>query len=622
MRASAACLPVALVLGACGETPRPPSVLLVTLDTTRADRIGCYDGPGSFGDTGAGTPHLDALAARGVRFERAYTTAPITLPAHASLLTGTYPPYHGVRDNGTYRLPAAATTLTELLADRGYRTAACVAAYPLFPEYGLDQGFELYDFPLLEEPEPDLAGGERRAASVVDAALPWLRRFAPDEPTFLWLHFYDPHWSYKPPAPFAARYPEDPYQGEISYADAQLGRVLAELEELGVLDNTLVVVAADHGEEFGEHGEKTHALLVYDTTLHVPLIFAGPGVPEGTSVSGPVSLVDVLPTLAELLDLPLPEEVQGRSLVALLEGEPDAVPPPVIYAESWYGRLHHGWSELRAVVQRDGDADWKLIDAPRAEGGARELFSLTRDRAELQDLVALEPERAAELARELDRLAGSTAGGLDARVALDTEGAAMLRDLGYAGTEQLDVPAVGLLGDPRLLVGTAQDLADATDLLIDGELDAALPLIEALEAREPGSLTALELRGLHELLRGQANDDSAALERAARAFREATRLQPRHEANWLRLSIALRDLRRYPEAIRALRASMTLAPVTKDMLAVEHVYLDEFKQLAHAREARGDFASALDCWEDLVQLEPGNAAMVQERDRVRMLTER
>src|SRR5262245_49852554 len=278
---------------ACGSDRRPTSILLVTLDTTRADRIGCY------GRADAGTPALDALAARGARFERAYTTAPITLPAHASLLTGSTPPHHGLRDNGLAALDESAETLAETCARAGRRTAATVSAFPLARSFGLAQGFELYDDEFGNSATAPGAMRQRNGDETVRAARAWLAALAPDEAFFLWVHLFDAHEPYQAPAEFAQRFPGDPYQAEVAFADSSLGELCAALATLGRAEDTVVCVAADHGEGLGEHGEDTHALLLYDSTVHVPLVFAGPGVAPRV-VAEPVSVADAAATLVEL----------------------------------------------------------------------------------------------------------------------------------------------------------------------------------------------------------------------------------------------------------------------------------------------------------------------------------
>jgi len=279
---------LACLAGCTQQGAGPPSILLVTLDTTRADRIGAY------GRAGARTPTLDRLARQGILFERAIAPTPITLPSHASILTGVYPTAHGVRDNAVFALAPEARLVSEVLAERGWRTAAFVGSFVLHPRFGLDQGFEVYHAPQpTREPMRDRYV-ERPANEVVDDALAWLSGLAAGERFFVWLHFFDPHIPYEPPP--AWREPSvHPYEGEIAFCDAQLGRLLEALEEAGRARNLLVAVTADHGESLGEHGEETHGVFIYQATLHVPLILSGEPVARarGQRVGHAVSTVDV-----------------------------------------------------------------------------------------------------------------------------------------------------------------------------------------------------------------------------------------------------------------------------------------------------------------------------------------
>lgn len=550
-RAVAWACAAALLLPACGETtPRPTSVLLITLDTTRADRLGCYGKPA------AGTPVLDALAARGVLCEAAYTTAPITLPAHASILTGLTPPQHGARDNGAYRVDGSLETAAELLATPDRRAAAFVAAFPLYAQFGLDQGFEVYD--------DDLRGGrkgslvsERPGNAVTNATLRWLEQLDEGEAFFAWTHYYDPHQAWQPPPQFAARFPGDPYQAEIAFVDAQIGRLLEHLERDGRLDDTLVVVVADHGEGLGEHGEETHAELVYDSTMRVPLLLAGPGVPAGRRLTRTVSVVDVLPTLTELLGLPTPD-VRGRSLAPLWRGETDE--HPVAYLESLYCELHNGWSPLQGVV----DGEHKLIVAPRTEGAVAELYALSRDPHERVDLAAREPERVAELRATLAAVLRATpprTSAASTREATPDELAA-LAELGYVHDEH-EASQAGR--HPRDMVHLAAVYSQGRHQLAAGRLDDLARTVERIEADDPGGLMALELRA--RLLGARAQDDPAVSDAAKQAWSEAVSRNPGRRGFWRGLAAICRQRGELVEAWRHLHQATRVAPATPELQA-------------------------------------------------------
>jgi arylsulfatase A-like enzyme len=292
-----------------------PNLVLVTLDTTRADHLGAY------GYAAARTPNLDALAARGVLFSEAVSTAPLTLPAHSSIMTGMYPAYHGVRINGNAALGRSQQTLAEVLSARGYATGGFVGAFVLDGRWGLNQGFARYDdrFDLEKHKHLDLGAVQRPGNEVVDAALGWLEDHK-DDPFFAWVHLYDPHTPYEPPEPFLSDYRAQGlaglYDGEIAFADQQMGRLSSWLKASGLEQKTVVVAVGDHGEGLGSHGEGTHGYFVYDYALHVPLIIATPFRElSGVRVTAPVSIVDIFPTVLALTATPGPAEVHGRSLL-------------------------------------------------------------------------------------------------------------------------------------------------------------------------------------------------------------------------------------------------------------------------------------------------------------------
>ena len=407
--------------------PREPSVLVLTLDTTRADALAAYGGP-------VPTPHLDAIAAEGVRYDQAVTTAPYTGPSHASLFTGRLPFEHGLRDFLGDALPDEALTLAELLGERGYETAAFVSAYVLDPRYGLAQGFDLYRSP--HKPD-DQRFVEQRSDVTIDQALAWLSDRDPQRPFLLWLHLFDAHAPYRPPREFRSPVtPDAPaksvarkrrlYHDEVRYLDSQVGRVVDALGEAGLWHDLVVVLASDHGENLGEHGRRieTHSPTLYDDTLMVPLAIRAPGRLAPGTETQQVSLVDVLPTLLDLLAIDAPVGLLGRSLLDRAGGE---APRPA-YAETFYERFPRRakpGKETR-TLRWDG---WKLIVRP---GGA-ELFDLARDPDELEDVAARNPERLHEMQQRLAALRARAATA-PARPLEDADEAAhreRLRVLGY-----------------------------------------------------------------------------------------------------------------------------------------------------------------------------------------------
>ncbi len=409
---------VALLLGAlapgtaAGAAPAGPArnLLLVTIDTLRADRLSCYD------PAHVRTPAMDGLAASGTVFTRAFTHVPLTLPAHASLLVGRTPPGHGVRDNGRFVVPGELTTLAELLKARGYATAAFVGGYPLHSRFGLAQGFDVYDDRFAAAPGVGREFAESRAGTVAGKALAWLegRR----APWFLWVHFYDPHDPYEPPEPFLSRFTDAPYDGEVAYVDETVGRLLAFLRDLDPAGGTVVVLTGDHGESLGDHGELTHGFLTYNPALWVPLIVAVPGLKPGRT-DELVSHVDVFPTVCDLLSVPGPQGLEGRSLRPALEGRKGR-PRPVYFEclSPYYGR---GWAPIRGSI----DGRMKFVDSP-----VPELYDLGADFDETRNLA---PGRDLAGFREgLKKLAREVAPKGAAEAKLDAAAVERLRSLGYA----------------------------------------------------------------------------------------------------------------------------------------------------------------------------------------------
>ncbi|HMB70548.1 MAG TPA: sulfatase, partial [bacterium] len=335
-RTLAAAWLLAVLAAGCGGEPERPGLLLITIDTCRADRIGCYGGGH------CETPAIDGLAQRGTVFLDAAAPAPLTLPSHCTILTGLYPDRHTIRDNGVGRLPDEARTLGEILGERGWRTAAFVSAVPVEEEFGIAQGFDLYDDDLTgsgggdgddraREVAERFFFDERLGPQTADAALPWLREAASSgEPFFAWVHFFDPHAVYQPTGRHAQRYGPNSYEGEVSLVDEQVGRLLEALGDRR--DRVTVLVTADHGEALGEHEERSHGLFIYQSTIHVPWVMAGPAVPTGRRVTGAVSLVDVLPTTLDALGLPVPEDLDGVS--RLEAARTDGAADGTTYAES------------------------------------------------------------------------------------------------------------------------------------------------------------------------------------------------------------------------------------------------------------------------------------------------
>ena len=444
------------------------NVLLITIDTLRADRLGAY------GNRNGLTPRLDRLSAAGVCYAHAFSNVPMTLPAHTSILTGRAPRTHGVHDNGTFRLDERIPTLASVMSQAGYRTGAFVGAFVLDARFGLGRGFDVYDdrYPHAGE-GTTFNFSERRADEVVTAAGDWILKSAdslPSAPWFAWVHLFDPHAPYEAPPEYRAG--RSPYDAEVAYTDAALGRLIDRLNAAHALDRTLIIVTADHGESLGEHGESTHGLFAYDATLAVPLILSGPAI-AGATVDAPVSHVDILPTVVDLTGLAAPASLDGRSLV-----RPPAA-DRILDFEALNANLTRGWAPLTGVVS----GQWKYIDLPLPE-----LYDLAADPHEERNLAARDPSRRETLARALSQLATSaTASGAPL---VDEESAARLRSLGYATATARVQRSYSESDDPKRLVALNEQFTAALAAFNAGRREAALSDFLALVRQRPDFITA------------------------------------------------------------------------------------------------------------------------------------
>ena len=358
------------ILSSCGRyKPRKFNVLLITIDTLRADHLSCY------APSHAKTPNIDALASKGVVFTHAFAHVPMTLPSHTSILTGTLPIYHGIHDNNGFVLSTRIKTLAEVLKGEGYSTGAFVGAFPLDSRFGLYHGFDTYDDNYPSKNPFSFFYPERKAEQVVDLAIAWLKKVKKDK-WFLWVHVFDPHQPYAPPEPFSSQYKNDLYSGEVAYVDFALGKLFEFLKTEGFLENTLIIITADHGESLGEHGEKTHGYFAYNSTLHVPLIISLPVKFKPGRNSQFVSHIDIFPTVCDVLGIKKPDQLQGRTLLPALLGEKIREIP--IYFESLSPYYTRGWAPLRGIIWKG----YKYIDLP-----IKELYDLRKDFQESKNLA-------------------------------------------------------------------------------------------------------------------------------------------------------------------------------------------------------------------------------------------
>ena len=577
-------LAIAAAAGAaCSTGPAPPAltsgalrganVLLVTIDTLRRDRLGAY------GSAAGLTPTLDRLAAAGVRYARAYSHVPMTLPAHTSILTGLTPRRHGVHNNVAFRLDDGVPTIATMLKSVGYRTGAFVGAFILDARFGLSRSFDVYDdhFP---QPTGALMFGstERTAAEVVAAAGDWIlstsattgqrasgTASAYAHPWFAWVHLFDPHAPYQ--APPAYRAGRSPYDAEVAYTDATLGQFLDRLRAAHALDRTLIVVTGDHGESLGEHGEATHGLFAYDATLAVPLIVSGPSIAPRI-VDTPAAHVDILPTIADLTGVPASSAVDGRSLAASPSDR-------AIYFEALDAQLTRDWAPLTGIVR----GDWKLIDLP-----VLELYNLRTDPHEQTNVADRESSRIAPLA---NLLADVTAGpATKARPSMvDADAAARLRALGYTGGS----PATRArpykdADDPKRLVALNEQFNAALAAFNDGRRDDALAAFQALLTERPDFITA-RTGAATVLLSEQRAAEAVRLLEAAPATQAAA--SPELLA---KLGAALSEAGDIPKAAVAFERSRAMGNQNPELMNDLGVV---YGRLGRAVEARAQFRELL-----------------------------
>lgn len=554
---------------ACGQREQW-NVVLVTFDTTRADYLGCY------GNQNIQTPTVDRLAVEGVLFERAITPIPITLPSHATIMTGKTPFAHGIRDNGLFVLGQNQITLAEVLRARGYRTAAAVASFPLTSQFGIHQGFDLFD-DNLDTPYQDLYGrrifpkerlffDERKAARVNEAVLPWLEENH-DQPFFLWVHYFDPHHPHEPPIPYNQLYAHDPYGGEIAYTDESLGVLMANLKRLGVYDKTLIVFTSDHGEGMGEHNEATHSLLVYNATLHVPLIVKAPGGAQGRRISQRVGTVDIFPTVLDFLGMTPGDDVQGQSLAALLKKQSElaTVPEVPLYAETLSPRLSQNWGELRALFE----GRYKYIHGPRPE-----LFDLTEDPHELADLIQTQPEIAAALRNKLQRyLTQHSVPDMDSSTALDEETAERLMALGYIQSSGAKVgPIEEVLREdgtaPQDRAGDNSAYSMAKTYLFQGKTIEAREILGDLLSSDPKNPHYLEMAANAELMLGH-HDASLELLQKIQTLEQAYAPPERVLNTMGRIYFALK---KWPEALEKYQQAEATKQTASGQYALSQIF--------------------------------------------------
>lgn len=520
-----------------------PNVILITVDTLRSDYVSAY------GSRHVKTPVLDALAAEGALFTNAYCQVPLTPPSHASILTGTYPALHGMRDFTSGPLRPEAVTLAETLKEKGYQTAAFVSAFVLDASWGLDRGFDLYydDFELEEFQGINPGNVQRRAGETLSKVIPWLENTR--EPFFLWVHLFDPHHDYNPPEPYRNRYASNPYAGEVAYVDSEVGRLVGALQASARYSNALVIVTSDHGESLGEHSEQEHGFFLYETTVRVPLIFKLPAsfrVPA-KRVETTVQTVDIAPTVLQVLRLPNQPQMQGKGLLSAMLGKASrsSDASAFAYAETLYPRTTFGWSDLRAY--REGR--YKFIAAPKPE-----LYDLSADPGETTNLYISNKSMAHRLQQKLASFERAPAidrsrppEGVNPNTPSDPERLERLSALGYvAVTRPVPVDSNSTLADPKDKVPVFNRILEAFQASEAGKHARSNAILQEVLAGNPELSVVHYSMGANYLRLGDPR-------RALEAFQQAKKLNPGFQSADLQSARALADLGRIDEGIQLLQ---------------------------------------------------------------------
>ncbi|HEV7734507.1 MAG TPA: sulfatase-like hydrolase/transferase [Candidatus Binatia bacterium] len=559
----------------CRRAPTRPNVLVITVDTLRADHLGCY----GFGL--ANTPAIDELASEGVRCADATTSAPITLPAHCSMMTGLYPPAHGVRDNGNYALGAEAVTLAERLGSAGYRTAAFVSAAVLARRYGLDQGFTTYDDDLWSEDQPELFMIRDRPASRTAArTIAWLESWQAHDaadPFFVWMHLFDPHQPYHVTDYALGAMAPTAYDAEIAQADRGVGEVIDWLRRTKRLDDTVVVFTADHGESLGEHGEPTHGIFIYDATIHVPMIWRFPRLLKPATYPGPVRHIDIVPTVLAMVGIGQPDTLQGVDLLPAFEGR---VPPPDLpqYSEARLAEEGFGMAPLFGLRQHQR----KWIQAPKPE-----LYDLKADPGELTNRYPAEAASADDLTTALDGVFADSAHRalVPSTRAMDRETEDMLRALGYLAPPEQRAEMAGM--DPKDGMPIYVAIQEARGAAQNGQWERVGKLLDPIVAASPENVTARNILAFAATRQGDMKE-------AEREYRASLEYQPNQHRVYGALgglALARGDL---DQAEVLVRRALELAPT----------FVEGMSNMGFIAALRGDQQTAESWYQRAIALDP------------------
>jgi arylsulfatase A-like enzyme/Flp pilus assembly protein TadD len=568
-----------ILLGTLAAPSLPPAaeikqedlnVLLISIDTIRPDRLSCYS------PKHLQTPHIDALAAKGVLFERAFAHNPMTLPSHVNMLTGTTPLYHGVHENSKSILAQDFLTLAEYLKEKGYSTGAFVGSFALDPRFGLNQGFDVYDKSYPSKTSA-LSPPERNAAQVIQSALGWLDKQS--SRWFLFVHIWDPHDPYSPPQPFSEKFKDDLYSGEVAYVDSELGKLFDYLESKELTEKTLIVLTGDHGESLGEHGELTHDYFAYNSTLWIPLVIAGPGI-SAARVDEYVGHIDLFPTVCDLLAFEKPSFLQGISLRPLFNG--GKIKKRVLYFESLDAYYNRGWAPLRGFTEEKN----KFIESPMPE-----FYNLEADFGEQNNLVQkidLESQRK-KMKALLDSLSSSEQTQNPQRV--DRETREKLKSLGYVSSPVTKLKEnYGPEDDLKTLLPLNQKIYTALKLNGEGKALQAVKLLHEIIKQRKDFINAYVY--LSEIYQsgGFGEDALASLENGYKN-------NPEDYGIISSYGVLLVKQGKLDQGIELLQRSLAI---------IDH-YPEDWTYLGVAYGQKGEFQKALDCYEQALSLDDADA---------------
>jgi len=552
-----------------GKKNKTYNVLLITIDTLRPDRLGCYNSPH------LKTPAIDRLASEGIIFDRAFAHTPLTLPSHANILLGLTPIEHGVHDNGFFRVPENFPTLATWLKKSGYNCGAFIGAFPLDARFGLNRGFDVYDQGYSSDSGLDFKFAERKAEEVVDSALSWLKK--QNQAWFLWIHCFDPHQPYEPPSPFSEQFKDDLYSGEVAYTDKSLSVLFDYLRARGLYEETIIILTGDHGQSLGEHGEATHGYFAYNSTIWVPLIIKAPGLKSGR-ISSYVCHADIFPTVCELLGQPAPEKLAGKSLVPLMKGK--SLAPRKIYFESLYAYYRRGWAPLRGFIE----GTKKFIDSPLPE-----LYDLKQDFMETKNLATASISKEKEALNQLLKEAGSAIN--QPALKIDRQSQERLASLGYiGGYVPPEKKSFGPEDDLKTLLPFNQKFELAQELYYKGKVTESREILqEIISARPDFDNPYLFLTTILQ--------KSGQLAEAEAVLKSGLKANPRNYKLWMEAGIVEVELGKYEEAINSLQQAMSLIDWDPDL----------WNYLGVAYWKKGQLEQALEVYEKALKIDPGYA---------------